>query len=46
VPPTRDNLRYLLTKRDRMGHDLPGLPGLPDLPDLPDLPALSEEAPQ
>jgi 3,4-dihydroxy 2-butanone 4-phosphate synthase/GTP cyclohydrolase II len=46
VPPTRDNLRYLLTKRDRMGHDLPGLPGLPDLPDLPDLPGLSEEAPQ
>jgi 3,4-dihydroxy 2-butanone 4-phosphate synthase / GTP cyclohydrolase II len=23
--PTRDNLRYLLTKRDRMGHDLPDL---------------------
>ena len=25
VHETRDNLRYLLTKRDRMGHDLPGL---------------------
>ena len=25
VHPTRDNLRYLITKRDRMGHDLPGL---------------------
>jgi len=25
VHQTRDNLRYLLTKRDRMGHDLPGL---------------------
>ena len=31
-----ENLRYLLTKRDRMGHDLPGLPDLPDLPGLPD----------
>ena len=25
VHQTRDNTRYLLTKRDRMGHDLPGL---------------------
>ena len=25
VHPTPDNLRYLVTKRDRMGHDLPGL---------------------
>jgi 3,4-dihydroxy 2-butanone 4-phosphate synthase/GTP cyclohydrolase II len=25
VPPTQDNLRYMMTKRDRMGHDLPGL---------------------
>jgi 3,4-dihydroxy 2-butanone 4-phosphate synthase/GTP cyclohydrolase II len=24
--PTPDNLRYLLAKRDRMGHELPGLP--------------------
>jgi 3,4-dihydroxy 2-butanone 4-phosphate synthase/GTP cyclohydrolase II len=24
--PTVDNLAYLTTKRDRMGHDLPGLP--------------------
>lgn len=24
---TPENLRYLRTKRDRMGHDLPGLPG-------------------
>jgi 3,4-dihydroxy 2-butanone 4-phosphate synthase / GTP cyclohydrolase II len=27
----RENLRYLTTKRDRMGHDLPGLPTDPDL---------------
>jgi 3,4-dihydroxy 2-butanone 4-phosphate synthase/GTP cyclohydrolase II len=27
---TGDNLRYLVTKRDRMGHDLPGLPPLDD----------------
>jgi 3,4-dihydroxy 2-butanone 4-phosphate synthase/GTP cyclohydrolase II len=27
---TADNLRYLVTKRDRMGHDLPGLPPLDD----------------
>jgi 3,4-dihydroxy 2-butanone 4-phosphate synthase / GTP cyclohydrolase II len=27
---TPDNLRYLVTKRDRMGHDLPGLPPLDD----------------
>jgi 3,4-dihydroxy 2-butanone 4-phosphate synthase/GTP cyclohydrolase II len=26
VRVTMDNLRYLTTKRDRMGHDLPGLP--------------------
>ncbi len=26
VHPTPENLRYLTTKRDRMGHDLPGLP--------------------
>jgi 3,4-dihydroxy 2-butanone 4-phosphate synthase/GTP cyclohydrolase II len=25
VPPTRENLHYLRTKRDRMGHDLPHL---------------------
>jgi hypothetical protein len=30
VRVTRDNLRYLLTKRDRMGHDLPDLPGAAD----------------
>ena len=28
IAPTSDNLRYLRTKRDRMGHDLPGLPDL------------------
>jgi 3,4-dihydroxy 2-butanone 4-phosphate synthase/GTP cyclohydrolase II len=28
-----ENLRYLATKRDRMGHDLPDLPELPGLPD-------------
>jgi 3,4-dihydroxy 2-butanone 4-phosphate synthase/GTP cyclohydrolase II len=28
IAPTRHNLRYLQTKRDRMGHDLPeDLPG-------------------
>src|SRR3954464_14269698 len=27
VSPTAHNLRYLRTKRDRMGHDLPGLDG-------------------
>jgi 3,4-dihydroxy 2-butanone 4-phosphate synthase/GTP cyclohydrolase II len=27
VLQTPENLRYLITKRDRMGHDLPGLPG-------------------
>jgi 3,4-dihydroxy 2-butanone 4-phosphate synthase/GTP cyclohydrolase II len=26
VAQTPENLRYLTTKRDRMGHDLPGLP--------------------
>jgi 3,4-dihydroxy 2-butanone 4-phosphate synthase/GTP cyclohydrolase II len=29
VTHTPENLRYLTTKRDRMGHDLPGLPVLP-----------------
>jgi 3,4-dihydroxy 2-butanone 4-phosphate synthase/GTP cyclohydrolase II len=27
VRVTADNIRYLTTKRDRMGHDLPNLPG-------------------
>ncbi|HVT21150.1 MAG TPA: bifunctional 3,4-dihydroxy-2-butanone-4-phosphate synthase/GTP cyclohydrolase II [Mycobacteriales bacterium] len=30
VRVTSDNLRYLTTKRDRMGHDLPDLPALVD----------------
>jgi 3,4-dihydroxy 2-butanone 4-phosphate synthase/GTP cyclohydrolase II len=30
VRVTQDNLRYLTTKRDRMGHDLPDLPRLDD----------------
>lgn len=30
--PTPQNLRYLQTKRDRMGHDLPGLPTHPNAP--------------
>jgi 3,4-dihydroxy 2-butanone 4-phosphate synthase/GTP cyclohydrolase II len=30
VRVTADNLRYLTTKRDRMGHDLPGLPAFID----------------
>jgi len=29
VHPTPENLRYLRTKRDRMGHDLPGLEEFP-----------------
>ena len=29
VYATAENLRYLTTKRDRMGHDLPDLPDLP-----------------
>jgi 3,4-dihydroxy 2-butanone 4-phosphate synthase / GTP cyclohydrolase II len=32
-----ENLRYLTTKRDRMGHDLPDLPDLPDLQGADDL---------
>jgi 3,4-dihydroxy 2-butanone 4-phosphate synthase / GTP cyclohydrolase II len=28
--PTPENLRYLRTKRDRMGHDLPGLAAFED----------------
>jgi 3,4-dihydroxy 2-butanone 4-phosphate synthase/GTP cyclohydrolase II len=35
VRPNDHNLGYLLTKRDRMGHQLSGLPELPQLPDLP-----------
>jgi 3,4-dihydroxy 2-butanone 4-phosphate synthase/GTP cyclohydrolase II len=26
VPPTRENLRYLIAKRDRLGHQIDGLP--------------------
>jgi 3,4-dihydroxy 2-butanone 4-phosphate synthase/GTP cyclohydrolase II len=36
VYATAENLRYLTTKRDRMGHDLPDLPDLAsELPDSP-----------
>jgi 3,4-dihydroxy 2-butanone 4-phosphate synthase / GTP cyclohydrolase II len=28
VRASAENLRYLTTKRDRMGHDLPGIPDL------------------
>jgi 3,4-dihydroxy 2-butanone 4-phosphate synthase / GTP cyclohydrolase II len=35
VTPTPENLRYLTTKRDRMGHDLPGLPPGPNLASIP-----------
>ena len=30
VHATKENLRYLQTKRDRMGHDLPGLAAVED----------------
>jgi 3,4-dihydroxy 2-butanone 4-phosphate synthase/GTP cyclohydrolase II len=33
VHATPENLRYLTTKRDRMGHDLPGLPAMFSAPD-------------
>jgi 3,4-dihydroxy 2-butanone 4-phosphate synthase/GTP cyclohydrolase II len=36
VYATAENLRYLTTKRDRMGHDLPDLPDFAsELPDSP-----------
>ena len=35
---TPENIGYLRTKRDRMGHTLPDLPDLPDLPHLPGQP--------
>ena len=38
VRVTADNLRYLTTKRDRMGHDLP------DLPDAQSIATVDEEA--
>jgi 3,4-dihydroxy 2-butanone 4-phosphate synthase/GTP cyclohydrolase II len=34
VRPTRENLRYLRTKRDRMGHVLPDLDGVVDGPSV------------
>jgi 3,4-dihydroxy 2-butanone 4-phosphate synthase / GTP cyclohydrolase II len=45
VAPTAENLRYLRTKRDRMGHDLPTLETLADLADPAD-PALRHEGPE
>jgi 3,4-dihydroxy 2-butanone 4-phosphate synthase/GTP cyclohydrolase II len=33
IRPTRENLHYLRTKRDRMGHDLPDLDGILDAGD-------------
>jgi 3,4-dihydroxy 2-butanone 4-phosphate synthase/GTP cyclohydrolase II len=33
VNATPENLRYLTTKRDRMGHDLPGLPPMFETPE-------------
>jgi 3,4-dihydroxy 2-butanone 4-phosphate synthase / GTP cyclohydrolase II len=41
--PTAANRAYLETKRDRMGHDLPGLDVLADLPDLTDPVTTTEE---
>jgi 3,4-dihydroxy 2-butanone 4-phosphate synthase/GTP cyclohydrolase II len=40
VSVTPENLDYLRTKRDRMGHLIPDLPELPDLPGVPDPPDL------
>jgi 3,4-dihydroxy 2-butanone 4-phosphate synthase/GTP cyclohydrolase II len=43
---TDENTGYLMTKRDRMGHDLPGLPAMSPLPPIaptaqtPPLPSL------
>ena len=34
VEPGRDNLAYLRTKRDRMGHELTELGDVPDLPGM------------
>lgn len=36
VRANAENIRYLLTKRDRMGHDLSGLEDFDDAPQLPD----------
>jgi 3,4-dihydroxy 2-butanone 4-phosphate synthase/GTP cyclohydrolase II len=36
VRANAENIRYLRTKRDRMGHDLTGLEDLEDLEDLDD----------
>jgi 3,4-dihydroxy 2-butanone 4-phosphate synthase/GTP cyclohydrolase II len=33
IRPTRENLHYLRTKRDRMGHDLPNLDAVEGLDD-------------
>jgi 3,4-dihydroxy 2-butanone 4-phosphate synthase/GTP cyclohydrolase II len=33
IRPTRENLHYLRTKRDRMGHDLPNLDSVEGLDD-------------
>jgi 3,4-dihydroxy 2-butanone 4-phosphate synthase/GTP cyclohydrolase II len=46
VVPTDDNLRYLHTKRDRMGHDLPDLPNAPVRHQPDQLPTPPEESPQ
>jgi 3,4-dihydroxy 2-butanone 4-phosphate synthase/GTP cyclohydrolase II len=32
VHATPENIAYLRTKRDRMGHQMPGLDGSPDVP--------------
>ena len=39
---TPENLGYLRTKRDRMGHTLPDLPDAPDVPELTNLPELPD----
>ena len=42
---TTDNAAYLRTKRDRMGHDLPGIPDLPTLPGGRDQPLAAAPRP-
>ena len=46
VTPTRENLRYLVTKRDRMGHQLPDLPETAEAAGDAELPPVPKPAPE